>query len=170
MKTIDPFKHNFYVYDISITDTEINQVKNFLENSKNKKTEEDIFSCLTSYTKLNILNLPLLQNLKKQITNILDENNLVLNDNWGQLYMKGHEHPIHTHENSNYSGIIYLKKNYDHPNSGTWFYSIYGDDNYQFPFTEKKLLLFPSFFPHYVRAVSEDGYRIVISFNSSYKK
>jgi len=166
MKVLDPFKHNFYTYDLDVTDTEINQVKNFLQDVK---PTEDMSYSLSSYSAINILNLPLLKNLRKQVTDILDEKNLILDNNWGQMYKTGHEHPIHTHAGSDYSGIIYLTKTYDDSSSGTWFYDYY-TQHYQFPFTEKTLLLFPSYFPHYVKAVFKDGYRIVISFNSIYKK
>ena len=55
MKVLDPFNHNFYTYDLDITNTEINQVKNFLQDVK--QTENMSYS-LSSYSAINILNLP----------------------------------------------------------------------------------------------------------------
>ena len=62
----------------------------------------------TTFNNLNVLNFPVLKNLKSQIIKILELHNLLLGDNWAQLYNKSNKHSIHTHPYSDYSGIIYL--------------------------------------------------------------
>ena len=42
----------------------------------------------STFFNLNILNFPLLTNVKKQIVDILDEKKLYLSNNWAQLYNK----------------------------------------------------------------------------------
>ena len=102
-KKFDPFEYQnlFYEYSLSITQDEINQVMYLVKDLKS-------FEQNTTFEYLNILNLPLLKNLKKQIIDILDKHKLFLRLNWAQLYNKNDQHSIHTHYGSYYSGIIYL--------------------------------------------------------------
>ena len=167
-KIIDPFNYNFYEYNLEISQNEINQVRHFLQNIK----PEEINYCLTTFRAIDILNLPLLKNLRSQILEILDSKNLILKENWAQMYLeKGHHHDIHCHRDAAYAGIIYLEKNYEDDQAGTWFYDAYQhSDAYQFPFKEKTLILFPGYFPHYVKPKLKDGYRVTIAFNTVINK
>ena len=157
-KIFDPFEHVhlFYEYKLKITDIEINQVLLLLKNLKSNEQ-------LTTYKYLNVLSFPILKNLKKQVTDILDNHKLSLFDNWAQLYNKKNKHSVHTHYGSSYSGIIYIKGVNPSP---TIFY-----DNLFNPFTYKfknnTLLLFPSMIPHEVRPLEKNEERLVISFNTS---
>ncbi len=66
-KKFDPFEHEnlFYQYKLKITDSEINQILLLTKNI-------DIGYQKSTYNYLNVLNFPILKDLKKQITNILD--------------------------------------------------------------------------------------------------
>ena len=79
----DPFayEHLFYEYELEITDVEINQIL-FLVQNVDKKDQK------TTYQYLNVLNFPVVKNLKNQIISILDKHKLYLADNWAQLYNK----------------------------------------------------------------------------------
>lgn len=159
-KNFDPFfyEHLFYEYNIKITDQEINQVLLLL---KNLKLNEQ----LTTYQYLNVLNFPILKNLKKQIISILDGHKLLLSNNWAQLYNKENKHGIHNHYASIYSGIIYMKGKKPSP---TIFYdSVYQE--YCHDFKKNTLLLFPSMIPHEVKKLKNDEERLVISFNTNKK-
>ena len=164
-KSFDPFNHNFYEYDLKIEIEEIKQIELFLKNINGSSS----YHMSTTYNAFEILNLPLLKNLRAQIISILDQRKLILSNSWGQLYSKDNCHLPHTHSQSAYSGIIYLKITYDDPESGTYFYDNLTGNPYIFPFKEKKLLLFPSFFLHEVRPVKKEGERIVVSFNTHMK-
>ena len=117
MKKFDPFsyQHLFYEYKIKINKNEINQILILLKNINTDYQK-------TTYNKLNILNFPVLKNLKKQVTNILDKDNLLLTNNWAQLYNSNNKHDIHNHYGSIYSGIIYINGSEPSP---TIFMTVY---------------------------------------------
>tara|TARA_R110002074_G_scaffold356893_1_gene529139 strand:- start:283 stop:798 length:516 start_codon:yes stop_codon:yes gene_type:complete len=152
----DPFENqnSFYKYDLKISEEEINQI---LILVKSKKTLDQ----KTTFESLNVLNFPLLKNLRKQVISILDEKKLILRNNWAQLYNSKNFHCVHTHNNSDYSGIIYIQGK-----TPTLFY----DRNF-IPYFEKfeknTMLLFPSWIPHEVRPLQSDENRLIISFNST---
>jgi hypothetical protein len=159
IQKFDPFEHEnlFYKYKLKITDDEINQVLFLLKNLKlNIVTEQ-----LTTYTYLNVLNFPILKNLKKQVTDILDKHKFLLRNNWAQLYNKKHKASIHNHPGSHYSGIIYVKGENSSP---TIFYSKYFS-RYCHKFENNTLLLFPSMTAHEVESLEKDEERLIISFN-----
>lgn len=157
-KKFDPFEYQnlFYEYSLSITQDEINQVMYLVKDLKS-------FEQNTTFEYLNILNLPLLKNLKKQIIDILDKHKLFLRLNWAQLYNKNDQHSIHTHYGSYYSGIIYLKGY-----SPTYFYDKLFEP-FVYNLKENKLLMFPSMIPHEVKKLNEDEQRLIISFNTERK-
>ena len=90
MKKFDPFsyEHLFYEYKIKITTDEINQTLILLKNINTNDQK-------TTFDYLNIINIPILKKFKKQITDILDKHNLVLTNNWAQLYNSNNKHIIH---------------------------------------------------------------------------
>ena len=117
-RVFDPFSHEhlFYEYVLEITEAEVNQV---LLLTKDVDTPDQ----KTTFLYLNVLNFPILKNLKNQIISILNKHKLYLADNWAQLYNKDSKHPIHTHPGSKYSGIIYLKG--DNPSPTIFYDSIF---------------------------------------------
>ena len=155
----DPFEYQnlFYEYDLDISENEINQI---LFLVKDVKTNEQ----KNTFQYLNVLNFPILKNLKQQIIAILDSHELFLCDNWAQLYNKDDSHSIHTHPGSNYSGIIYIQGN-----SPTLFYDRYYG-SYSYGFKKNKLLLFPSDIPHQVNKLDTNEERLVVSFNTTKNK
>ena len=153
----DPFQyeHLFYQYKLKILPDEINQILLLTKNLNSKDMK-------TTYQYLNILNFPILKNLKKQITNILDKHKLLLTDNWSQFYNRTNKHPIHNHYGSVYSGIIYLLgKN---PSSTVFYDSHY--QTYNNEFKKDTLLMFPSMTPHEVKPLKKNEERLIISFNT----
>lgn len=159
-KNFDPFPHEhlFYEYTLDISDHEIDQILLLF-----KYQSVDSIEQLTTYKSLDVLNLPLLKNIKQQIDNILHEHNLSLDNNWAQLYNKDSFHGIHNHYGSIYSGIIYLKGSNPSP---TIFHSRFLENFYSHTFKKNNLLLFPSMVPHEVRQLKKDEERLVISFNT----
>jgi len=155
MNSFDPFKYQncFHTYKLKIKAEEINQVLILVKNlnTGNQKT---------TYNYLNVLNFPLLKKLKKQITDILDKHNLLLTDNWAQLYNKKNSHGVHTHGGSVYSGIFYIQGS-----SPTIFYDR-DYESYAKKFIKNELLLFPSWIPHEVKPLEIDEQRLIISFNT----
>ncbi len=158
IKKFDPFEYQnlFYKYKLKITNDEINQVLFLLKNLKSSEQ-------LTTFEYLNVLNFPILKDLKKQITDILDKYKLLLDGNWAQLYNEGNKHSLHTHPASIYSGIIYMKGKDSSP---TIFYDK-NFDKYYHKFEENTLLLFPSYIPHEVKTLKNNENRLIISFNTS---
>tara|TARA_R110000782_G_scaffold229604_1_gene315972 strand:+ start:100 stop:615 length:516 start_codon:yes stop_codon:yes gene_type:complete len=156
----DPFAYQnlFYEYKLKITDAEINQVFLLTKdvNTKNHKT---------TYENLNVLNFPILKKLRKQITNILDNHKLLLLNNWAQLYNEGDLHKIHIHEESVYSGIIYI--NGLKPSSTIFYDSSF--KKYEHNFKKNTLIMFPSSIPHEVETLKKNQGRLVISFNTQKK-
>ena len=161
MKSFDPFAYQnlFYKYKIKVTDDEINQVLVILKNKKFKNEEHS-----STFFDLNILNFPLLTNVKKQIVDILDEKKLYLSNNWAQLYNKNDTHAPHIHLNSILSGILYLSET----GSPTIFYDR-NFLNYKNSVEKNVLILFPSWIPHEVRPLASDENRLIISFNTKEK-
>lgn len=158
----DPFfkQNSFYKYKIKVTQEEINQIIIII---KNKKFKKDLQSN-TYINNLNILNFPLLKNIKTQIIKILDEYNLYLTNNWAQFYNKNDSHPIHTHDNSFLSGILYLTNK----GSPTIFYDR-SFCPYENEVEKNILILFPSWIPHEVKPLKNNEERLVISFNTNIK-
>lgn len=158
MKKFDPFsyEHLFYEYKIKINKNEINQILILLKNINTDYQK-------TTYDKLNILNFPVLKNLKKQVTDILDKNNLLLTNNWAQLYGNNNRHDIHNHYGSIYSGIIYMDGLEPSP---TIFYdSLFRP--YHHSFKKNTLLMFPSMIPHQVKNLKSEEQRLIVSFNTT---
>jgi hypothetical protein len=151
----DPFKkeNSFYKYNLKISKEEINQIL-ILTKSKNTLDQK------TTYNSLNILNFPILKNLRKQVISILNKKNLILKNNWSQLYNSKNLHCIHTHGKSDYSGIIYIQGK-----TPTVFYSRNYLPHFE-KFENNKMILFPSWIPHEVRPLQTDENRLVISFNT----
>jgi len=152
----DPFKkqNSFYKYDLNISKEEINQIL-ILVKSTNTPDQK------TTYNSLNILSFPILKNLRKQVISILDKKNLILGNNWAQLYNKKNLHCVHIHGKSDYSGIIYIQGK-----TPTVFYSR-NFDEYCEKFEKNKIILFPSWIPHEVKPLQDDENRLVISFNTN---
>ena len=159
MKKFDPFLYEnlFYKYNLKISKNEVNQILFLLRKNVNSIEQ------LTTYLSLNVLNFPLLKNLKKQITDILDQHNLFLSDNWAQLYNKESKHSVHNHYGSHYSGIIYIKGKDPSP---TIFYSKQDLNKYFHKFEENTLIMFPSTILHEVERLDKDEERLIISFNT----
>ena len=153
----DPFEYEnlFYEYKIKITNIEINQILLLLKNLKSNEQ-------LTTYKHLNILNFPVLKNLKKQVTDILDNHKLSLMYNWAQLYNKDNKHGIHTHYGSIYSGIIYIKG--VNPSPTIFYDNLFNPFIYKFK--KNTLLMFPSMIPHEVKSLKKNEERLIISFNT----
>lgn len=178
---INPFNDLFYEYKLDIKKEEIDQIKLLLLQYENLKINIDQDQLSTFYQvnnlKTNILNFPILKELRKQITDILDLHNLVLKNSWVQIYKEKHKHRKHTHMDSAYSGIIYVDGN---KNSGqTIFYHplrdrlLEYDINYMEIFKPEfkinKLILFPSYIVHEVLEEKENSNRTIISFNAKFK-
>lgn len=149
---------SFYKTKIDITSEELNQIKYILYNKKEKDP------LVTTFREKNILDLPLLINLKKRICEILFKLNLSLDNSWAQLYLKGSHHDLHNHPMSMLSGIIYLDSKSE---DGTLFYD-YGGNCYEEKFEKNKLILFPSNFLHQTKYQDNDNERIVLAFNTNY--
>jgi len=170
LKKFWPFEDSFYKTKVYISEDEKKQIKLFLNNCKNSMDPEQT----TTFEKINILNLPILKNLKKQITDILDSLDLLLAANWAQQYKKGNEHSLHSHLESVYSGVLYVDQSRE--TQGTVFVHPKGDVvklstnrfRYLFKsnFEPSVLILFPSHITHFVKHEKEDNGRIVISFNT----
>ena len=75
-----PFK-SFYKINLKISEKETEQIKIILHNLKHSVDKDQT----TTYQQINILNLPLLKNLKDQVVKILEPLNLVVGNNWAQL-------------------------------------------------------------------------------------
>jgi len=155
----DPFSYQnlFYEYQLEITDSEINQVLFLVKEIHNSVQN-------STYDHLNVLNFPILKNLKKQIISILDDHKLSLRNNWAQLYNKKDNHGIHNHVGSTYSGIFYIQGL-----SPTIFYDR-EYITYIKKFVKNELLLFPSYIPHEVKPLEFNEQRLVISFNTTKNK
>tara|TARA_R100001460_G_scaffold71998_1_gene112692 strand:+ start:216 stop:701 length:486 start_codon:yes stop_codon:yes gene_type:complete len=161
MKSFDPFfKQNlFYKYKLKISQDEINQIILILKNINFKN---DLQS--STYSHLNILNFPVLKNLRQQIVDILDNHSLYLKNNWAQNYNKDDEHVVHTHPHSSFSGIIYLTSE----GSPTIFYNK-DFETYKNKVEKNTLILFPSWIPHEVKPLTKNEERLIISFNTEKK-
>lgn len=156
--SFDPFEYQnaFYEYDLDISVDEINQILFLVRDVQTNEQKN-------TYQYLNVLNFPILKNLKQQIICILDSHKLLLRNNWAQLYNKDDSHDVHTHLGSDYSGIIYIQGK-----SPTLFYDrSFG--SYSYEFKKNKLLLFPSDIPHQVKKLDSDEERLVVSFNTMKK-
>tara|TARA_R100000988_G_C3996084_1_gene165826 strand:- start:72 stop:590 length:519 start_codon:yes stop_codon:yes gene_type:complete len=172
MEKFNPFNDYFYKHKLQITKQEKEQIFILIENTKSFSASEEV---LTSYTRNNILDFPMLKNLKNNIDEILAKLDLNLGNSWVQSYKKNNHHIIHTHPNSVYSGIIYIKgcdngTKFLHPYGGM-LESISNRFNHIFDneFIENLMILFPSFISHYVEKHTSKNERIVISFNTKDK-
>ncbi len=159
-RSFDPFSHEhlFHEYNLKITTAEIDQILLLFKYQTVNSIEQ-----LTTYQSLNVFEVPLLNNLKRQVDNILSEHNIRLDNNWAQLYNKDSFHGIHNHYGSVYSGIIYVQGKNPSP---TVFHSRNLDNFYNHQFKEHTLLLFPSLVFHEVKPLKEDEERLIISFNT----
>jgi len=151
----DPFKkqNSFYKYNLKISEEEINQIS-ILVKSKNTPEQK------TTFQSLNVLNFPILKNLRKQVISILNRKKLILTNNWAQLYNSNDYHGVHIHSGSDYSGIIYVKGE-----TPTIFYDR-NFGHYCEKFENNKMILFPSWIPHEVKPIQSNENRLIISFNT----
>lgn len=170
MEKFNPFNDWFFKTNLEVSEQEKEQIEVLLKgvNSCFKVKNNQP---LTSYEQPNILDFPVMKNLKEKITNILEPLNLALNNSWAQSYIQNKGHNPHTHYGSVYSGILYVigKENstiFLHPLSGNVGCSERFNSNYKHPIKENTLLLFPSFITHYVEKHTFNSRRIVISFNT----
>jgi hypothetical protein len=178
---INPFNDLFYEYDLKIKKEEIDQIKVLLLHYENLgiNTEQNQLSTYypVNNLKTNILNFPVLKELKKQIIDILNLHKLFLGNSWAQIYKKTQKHKKLTLSNSAYSGIFYVVGD---KNSGkTIFYHPLRDRlvDYDINFVEifkpefkiNKLILFPSFIAHEVLEEKKNSGRTIISFNTRFK-
>lgn len=170
MEKFNPFNDWFFKTKCVVSEQEKEQIKVLLKGV-NSCFELKNNQPLTSYTQPNILDFPVMNNLRKKITDILDPMSLTLTNSWAQSYINNKGHGPHTHYGSAYSGIIYVvgKENstvFLHPLSGNIDCSKRFNWSYNNPIEENTLLLFPSFITHYVEKHTFDSKRIVISFNT----
>ena len=151
----DPFKkeNSFYKYNLKILEDEINQIL-ILVKSKNTPHHK------TTYKSLNVLNFPILKNLRKQVISILNRKKLILQNNWAQFYNSKHKHPVHIHRNCDYTGIIYIQGK-----TPTVFYNRNFDEHIE-EVEKNKMILFPSWIPHEVRQLQSNENKLIISFNA----
>jgi len=151
----DPFKkqNSFYKYNLKILEEEINQILILVKSS-------NTFDQKTTFEYLNVLNFPILKNLRKQVISILNRKKLILANNWAQLYNKNNCHGVHIHAGSDYSGIIYVKGE-----TPTVFYDR-NFNQYCEKFENNKMILFPSWIPHEVKPLQLNENRLIISFNA----
>jgi hypothetical protein len=147
---------------LEVKQDEINTVHALLEDLPVNKEHDYDLGQRTLYGECNILDIPGLVNLKKQITNILNVHNLVLSNNWAQLYNQNSQHTVHNHPSSVWSGILYLNPSKASP---TIFYDR-EFKHYTHAFKKNQLLLFPSYIPHEVAKVDQDEQRLIISLNT----
>ena len=161
MQKFWPFE-SFYKTSLKISKEESNQIKIFMNNFKNSVDNTQI----TTYQKINVLDLPILKNLRDQIIKILDSLDLNLDDNWGQLYKENNFHVPHTHYGSEYSGVIYIDGD---GSEGTNFLNTKGEI-YTSEFKINDLILFPSHILHFVNVQKKDNNRTIISFNTKRRK
>ena len=165
-----PFNDWFFKAKCEVSEQEKEQIKAYLEGV-NSCFEVKNNQPLTSYTQPNILDFPVMKNLREKIISILDPMKLTLDNSWVQSYVESKGHNPHTHFGSVYSGIIYVvgKENptmFLHPLGGNVGCSKRFNSNYKHPIEENTLLLFPSFFTHYVEKHTFKSKRIVRSFNT----
>jgi len=170
MEKFNPFNDWFFKTKCEVSEQEKEQIKVLLKGI-NSCFELKNNQPLTSYTQPSILDFPVMKNLRKKITDILDPMNLTLTNSWAQSYINNKGHNPHTHFGSVYSGIIYVvgKKNptmFLHPLGDNIGCSKIFNSNYRHPIEENTLLLFPSFITHYVEKHTFKSKRIVISFNT----
>ena len=161
MQKFWPFE-SFYKTNLKISKEELDQIKIFMLNFKNSVDDTQI----TTYQKINVLDLPILKNLRNQVVKILDSLNLILDGSWAQLYKENNFHFPHVHYGSDYSGIIYMD---GHNSEGTNFLNVRGNI-YTSKFKKKDLILFPSYVLHFVNVQKKDNNRTVISFNAQRRK
>ena len=156
-RKFDPFKPQnlFYEYELNITKEEINQILILVKDVNS-------LDCKTTYKNLNVLNFPTLKNLRKQITDILNKHSVLLSNNWAQLYNTEHEHSVHVHPGSVYSGIIYIKG--INPSPTIFYGKLF--KQYRHEFKDNTLLLVPSDIPHEVRPLIKNEERLIVSFNT----
>lgn len=162
IKKFDPFEYQnaFYEYDLNISVNEINQILYLVKDAKTPDQKTTHKNLMNNGGGLNVLNFPILKNLRKQIISILDQHQLLLINNWAQLYNKNDFQDIHTHPGSDYSGIVYIQGNSPTLFYDRWFVS------YSYEFKKNKLLLFPSDIPHQVKKLDVNEERLIISFNT----
>tara|TARA_R110002072_G_scaffold171195_1_gene324938 strand:- start:565 stop:1056 length:492 start_codon:yes stop_codon:yes gene_type:complete len=158
MHRFDPLDQSFYEYELKIKYEEIIQIETMLKTIN--KTNG--FTMRTTFDSINVLSLPLLKNLREQILKILDSHNLLLDNNWAQLYNEDESHPLHLHGLEGKSGILYLKSN---ATQETIFYSP-SFEPYKYPFKKNHLLLYPSHIPHEVKSLKTNESRLIIAFNT----
>ena len=156
-----PFK-KFYKTKVDILDQEKDQLKYLLYKFNSIKHSVDKDQT-TTYKSINVLNLPRLKNLRNQIIKIIESKNLILGNNWAQLYLKGSQMSPHLHNNSSYGGIIYVDGD---SAEGTSFIDSYSGHTHTEKFEKNTLILFPANIIHFVKYQEQDTRRIVIAFNT----
>jgi|TARA_Y100000114_G_scaffold56738_1_gene51937 hypothetical protein len=169
VKRLDPFHKLFYSCTLDVLEKEIIQMESFFHEHKRIQTDNvHINEVDNTFKVINVLNLPALINLKKQVEEILQQFKLGIKSSWGLRYQKFDTMRLHNHGNEPElkSGIIYLKGR----GPGTIFYEDAFRSWMEYSFSPGELLLFSEVVSHEVRPLKENEYRLVISFNTYNKE
>ena len=140
----------------------------------------------------NILERVEVQGLNKKLTHLVNEAfthvynplydiELYITQSWLNFTSKDQYHHHHTHPNSIFSAVLYLKAGegdsitFHNPSSTNYYevpstqYSHLNSRKWNFSVKDNILLFFPSTLPHSVPIVTHDNLRVSLSFNTFFK-
>ena len=140
-------------------------------------------------TDKNILKRPEVKDLNKKMLSYVNEAftllhnpslecELYITQSWLNFTVKDQYHHRHSHTNSFYSAVLYLKATEEdnitfyhptYPNTYEIYskqYGLYNCSSWEIPVKNNLLLIFPSTLPHSVTSLKHDNLRVSLSFNT----
>ena len=106
----------------------------------------------------------ILKDFSKKFIKFLKTHTLTVNRLWFQVYRKNDFHGFHTHPDTNFANILYLKL----PNKNVITkFKLPNDENINIDVTEGDIVTFPAFYIHQSPVNTDDEEKIVVSFNSN---
>jgi uncharacterized protein (TIGR02466 family) len=115
------------------------------------------------------------------IHNPLHDVGLYITQSWLNFTSKDQYHHVHTHPNSIYSAVLYLKAEegdsitFHNPFPRNYYnvpsvhYNHFNSTEWNLTIKENLLIFFPSTLPHSVPTVGHDNLRVSLSFNTFFK-
>ena len=173
-----------YTYPDELNDIEIQRINKELDIGLDDSDEIKSHGSIDNY----VLDIAELQNIKEfcvdaihhfayGLLDITSKTKFYITQSWLNVATIGGESKTHTHPNSIFSGVFYVKTSdedkimFTHPSpqmSSTFEHEGFNPFNSQswwMPATQGSLLLFPSYLPHSVPAIFSEN-RISLAFNT----
>ena len=174
-----------YEYSVPFTKEELQFIKNSkrdsVPNQGNSSSRDTYILNNPEMSDIKSELMKAVQDYKISIMGADDKVDLYITQSWLNFTNQGQQHHVHLHTNSLVSGVLYISA--DEENDKIFFYNdrimnlnpviknynVFNSDCWWYKVKTYKIILFPSWLMHEVRAKEGDNERISLAFNTFIK-